>query len=126
MEKVRIGDTTYPIRGASYAGKHVIKINFYDEVPNEFGDLIILTESGDISSDLKGFNTVWKKEGTAVWLSDNKTVYPDDDTVDIGITDGETVYQKLAQLEEKQASTEEELTNAQLALTELAAMAASK
>ncbi len=118
MEKVRIGDTTYPIRGASYAGKHVIKINFYDEVPNEFGDLIILTESGDISSDLKGFNTVWKKEGTAVWLSDNKTVYPDDDTVDIGITDGETVYQKLAQLEDRVNDNTEKVKVTQLAFAE--------
>ena len=118
MEKVRIGDTTYPIRGASYAGKHVIKINFYDEVPNEFGDLIILTESGDISSDLKGFNTVWKKEGTAVWLSDNKTVYPDDDIVDIGITDGETVYQKLAQLEDRVNDNTEKVKVTQLAFAE--------
>lgn len=126
MEKVKINGTEYPIKSATYTSNHVVKLEFAGQIPVKFGDLVILTEGGEISSDLKGFETVWKREDTTIWLSDNKTVYPDDDTVDLGTVDGETVYQKVARLEEKQASTEEELTNAQLALTELAAMAASK
>lgn len=126
MEKVKINDSEYLIKSATFTSSHVVRIEFCDNIPNSFGDLVILTGGGEISSDLKGFETIWKKEDKTVWLSDNKTVYPDDDTIELGEVDGETVYQKVARLEEKQASTEEELTNAQLALTELAAIAASK
>lgn len=126
MEKVKINGKVYPIKGAAYVSKHIIRIEFYNEIPDAFGDLLILTEGNDISSDLKGFETIWKKKDTTIWLSDNKTVYPDDDQVELGTVDGETVYQKVSALETKVKETEEELTNAQLALTELAAMAASK
>lgn len=126
MEKVKINGAEYPIKSATYTSNHVVKLEFAEQIPVKFGDLVILTEGGEVSSNLTGFETVWKREDTTIWLSDNKTVYPDDDQVDLGTVDGETVYQKVARLEEKQASTEEELTNAQLALTELAAMAASK
>lgn len=126
MEKVKISGVEYLINSATYTSSHVVKIEFYDKVPDKFGDLVILTSGGEVASELKGFETIWKKEDKTLWLSDNKTIYPDDDTIELGEVDGETVYQKVARLEEKQASTEEELTNAQLALTELAAMAASK
>lgn len=126
MEKVKINGAEYLIRSATYTSNHVVKLEFAGQIPVKFGDLIILTDGGEVSSDLKGFETIWKREDTTIWLSDNKTVYPDDDQIELGTVDGETVYQKVARLEEKQASTEEELTNAQLALTELAAMAASK
>ena len=126
MEKIRISGIEYPIRSATYTSSHVVKLEFAGQIPVKFGDLVILTGGGEISSELKDFETIWKKEDKTIWLSDNKTIYPDDDTIELGEVDGETVYQKVARLEEKQASTEEELTNAQLALTELAAMAASK
>ena len=126
MEKVKVGGIEYPIRSATYTSSHVVKLEFAGQIPVKFGDLVILTGGGEISSELKDFETIWKKEDKTIWLSDNKTIYPDDDTIELGEVDGETVYQKVARLEEKQASTEEELTNAQLALTELAAMAASK
>ena len=126
MEKVKINDSEYPIKSATFTSSHVVRIEFFDNVPNLFGDLVILTNGGEWASELKDFETIWKKEDKTIWLSDNKTIYPDDDTIELGEVDGETVYQKVAKLEEKQASTEEELTNAQLALTELAAMAASK
>lgn len=132
MEKVKINEKVYPIKGAAYVSKHIIRIEFYNKIPDDFGDLLILTESNDISAELKGFKTVWMKKDTTVWISNNGMIYPDDDAVDIGVDDGETVYQKVAALEAKQtetteklANTEEELTNTQLALTELAAMAAS-
>ena len=132
MEKVKINGTEYPIKSATYTSNHVVKLEFAGQIPVKFGDLVILTEGGEISSDLKGFETIWKREDTTIWLSDNKTVYPDDDQVDLGTVDGETVYQKVSALEAKQtetteklANTEEELTNTQLALTELAAMTAS-
>ena len=132
MEKVKINGAEYPIKSATYTSSHVVKLEFAGQIPVKFGDLVILTEGGEISSDLKGFETIWKREDTTIWLSDNKTVYPDDDQIDLGTVDGETVYQKVAALEAKQtetteklANTEEELTNTQLALTELAAMTAS-
>ena len=133
MEKVKINGTEYPIKSATYTSNHVVKLEFAGQIPVKFGDLVILTEGGEVSSNLTGFETVWKREDTTIWLSDNKTVYPDDDQIELGTTDGETVYQKVAALEtkvkettEKLTSTEEELTNTQLALTELAALAASK
>lgn len=133
MEKVRISGIEYPIKSATYTSNHVVKLEFAGQVPAKFGDFVILTEGGEVSAELKGFETVWKREDTTIWLSDNKTVYPDDDQIELGTTDGETVYQKVAALEtkvkettEKLTSTEEELTNTQLALTELAALAASK
>ena len=119
MEKVKINGTEYPIKSATYTSNHVVKLEFADQIPVKFGDLVILTEGGEISSDLKGFETIWKREDTTIWLSDNKTVYPDDDQVELGTVDGETVYQKVSVLETKVKETEKELSNAQLAIAEI-------
>ena len=120
MEKVRISGIEYPIRAATYTSSHVVKLEFAGQVPVKFGNFVILTEGGEVSAELKGFETVWKREDTTIWLSDNKTVYPDDDQIELGTTDGETVYQKVAALETKVKETETELSNAQLAIAELA------
>ncbi len=120
MEKVKVGGIEYPIRSATYTSSHVVKLEFAGQIPVKFGDLVILTEGGEISSELNGFETIWKQEDEVVWLSDNKTVYPDDDTVDLGTIDGETVYQKVSMLETKLKEAETELSNAQLAIAELA------
>ena len=119
MEKVKINGAEYPIKSATYTSNHVVKLEFADQIPVKFGDLVILTEGGEISSDLKGFETIWKREDTTIWLSDNKTVYPDDDQVELGTVDGETVYQKVSVLETKVKETEKELSNAQLAIAEI-------
>lgn len=119
MEKVRISGIEYPIRAATYTSSHVVKLEFAEQIPAKFGDFVILTEGGEVSAELKGFETVWKKEDTTIWLSDNKTVYPDDDQIELGTTDGETVYQKVAALETKVKETETELSNAQLAIAEI-------
>ena len=119
MEKVKINGTEYPIKSATYTSNHVVKLEFAGQIPVKFGDLVILTEGGEISSDLKGFETIWKREDTTIWLSDNKTVYPDDDQVELGTVDGETVYQKVSVLETKVKETEKELSNAQLAIAEI-------
>lgn len=119
MEKVRISGIEYPIRAATYTSSHVVKLEFAGQIPAKFGDFVILTEGGEVSAELKGFETVWKKEDTTIWLSDNKTVYPDDDQIELGTTDGETVYQKVAALETKVKETETELSNAQLAIAEI-------
>ena len=119
MEKVKINGAEYPIKSATYTSNHVVKLEFAGQIPVKFGDLVILTEGGEISSDLKGFETIWKKKDTTIWLSDNKTVYPDDDQIELGTTDGETMYQKVAALETKVKETETELSNAQLAIAEI-------
>ncbi len=119
MEKVRISGIEYPIRAATYTSSHVVKLEFAEQIPAKFGDFVILTEGGEVSAELKGFETVWKREDTTIWLSDNKTVYPDDDQIELGTTDGETVYQKVAALETKLKETETELSNAQLAIAEI-------
>lgn len=119
MEKVKINDSEYLIKSATFTSSHVVKIDFCDNVPNSFGDLVILTNGGELASELKGFETIWKKEDKTIWLSDNKTVYPDDDAINIGIENGETVYQKVSVIETKLTETERELSNAQLAIAEL-------
>lgn len=119
MEKVKINGAEYPIKSATYTSNHVVKLEFAGQIPAKFGDFVILTEGGEVSTELKGFATVWEREDTTIWLSDNKTVYPDDDQIELGTTDGETVYQKVAALETKVKETETELSNAQLAIAEL-------
>ena len=119
MEKVKINGAEYPIKSATYTSSHVVKLEFAEQIPAKFGDFVILTEGGEVSAELKGFETVWKREDTTIWLSDNKTVYPDDDQIELGTTDGETVYQKVAALETKLKETETELSNAQLAIAEI-------
>lgn len=119
MEKVKINDSEYLIKSATFTSSHVVRIEFCDNVPDSFGDLVILTNGGEWASELKGFETIWKKEDKTIWLSDNKTVYPDDDAINIGIENGETVYQKVSVIETKLTETERELSNAQLAIAEL-------
>lgn len=134
MEKVVINNETFRIKSLRYVSPNVIKIDFYSETPSEFGNISVFTDGGELASELYNFNTVWKREDKTIWLSNNKSVFPDTDLIDYEIVDGNnSYYSKLSQLSdrldettEKIASTEEELTNTQLALTELAALAASK
>ena len=119
MEKVKINGAEYPIKSATYTSNHVVKLEFAEQIPVKFGDLVILTDGGEVSSNLTGFETIWKREDTTIWLSDNKTVYPDDDQIELGTIDGETVYQKVSALETKVKETEKELSTAQLAIAEL-------
>ena len=127
MEKVVINNETFRIKSLRYVSPNVIKIDFYSETPSEFGNISVFTDGGELASELYNFNTVWKREDKTIWLSNNKSVFPDTDLIDYEIVDGNnSYYSKLNELSEKIASTEEELTNTQLALTELAALAASK
>lgn len=119
MEKVKINESEYLIKSATFTSSHVVRIEFCDNVPDSFGDLVILTNGGELASELKGFETIWKKEDKTIWLSDNKTVYPDDDAINIGTENGETVYQKVSVIETKLTETEKEISNAQLAIAEL-------
>lgn len=126
MEKVVINNETFRIKSLRYESPNVIKVEFYDEIPETFGSISVFTEGGELASELYNFETVWKREDKTIWLSNNKSVFPDTDLIDYEIVDGNnSYYSKLNELSEKIASTEEELTNTQLALTELAALAAS-
>ncbi|MBS4900801.1 MAG: hypothetical protein KHZ87_08685 [Clostridiales bacterium] len=127
MERVEINNEFFNVNEIQYISPNVIKIDFNNEVPTEFGNISVFTSGGELTSELYNFETVWKKEDKTVWLSNNKSVFPDTDLIDYEIVDGNnSYYSKLNELSEKIASTEEELTNTQLALTELAALAASK
>ena len=123
MEKVVINNEPFRIKSLQYISPNVVKIDFYNEVPKEFGSISVFTDGGELASELYNFETVWKKEDKTVWLSNNKSVFPDTDLINYEIVDGNnSYYSKLSQLSDKLEETSEKLANTEekLKMTQLA------
>lgn len=119
MEKIVINNEPFRIKSLQYISPNVVKIDFYNEVPTEFGSISVFTDGGELASELYNFETVWKKEDKTVWLSNNKSVFPDTDLIDYEIVDGNnSYYSKLNEISEKLEETAEKVKTTQLAFAE--------
>ena len=74
MEKIRIGKEKrrYEISSIRPESANVLEIVFTDAIPAIWGDITIYTDDG---TTLYGYETMWKQEGSRVWLSNDGSVY---------------------------------------------------
>ena len=77
MEKIRIGKEKrrYEISSIRPESANVLEIVFTDAIPAIWGDLTIYTDDGTEATTLYGYETMWKQEGSRVWLSNDGSVY---------------------------------------------------
>lgn len=77
MEKIRIGkeERRYEISCIRPESANVLEIVFSDAIPDIWGNITIYTDDGTEATTLYGYETVWKQEGSRVWLSNDGSVY---------------------------------------------------
>jgi hypothetical protein len=77
MEKIRIGKEKrrYEISSIRPESANVLEIVFTDAIPAIWGDITIYTDDGTEATTLYGYETMWKQEGSRVWLSNDGSVY---------------------------------------------------
>ena len=77
MEKIRIGKEKrrYEISSIRPESTNVLEIVFTDAIPAIWGDITIYTDDGTEATTLYGYETMWKQEGSRVWLSNDGSVY---------------------------------------------------
>lgn len=77
MEKIRIGkkEQLYEIRSILPETANIMKIVFVGSIPITWGDITIYTEDGTEATILYGYETVWKQDGQAVYLSNDGSIY---------------------------------------------------
>lgn len=77
MEKIRIGkeERRYEISCIRPESANVLEIVFSDAIPAIWGNITIYTDDGTEATTLYGYETVWKQEGSRVWLSNDGSVY---------------------------------------------------
>ena len=77
MEKVKIGkeEQRYEISSIRPESANVLEIIFAGAIPAIGGDITIYTDDGTEATTLHGYETVWKREESRVWLSNDGSVY---------------------------------------------------
>ena len=77
MEKIRIGKEKrrYEISSIRPESANVLEIVFSGAIPAIWGDITIYTDDGTEATTLYGYETMWKQEGSRVWLSNDGSVY---------------------------------------------------
>lgn len=77
MEKIRIGkeERQYEISCIWPESANVLEIVFSGAIPAIWGDITIYTDDGTEATTLHGYETVWKREESRVWLSNDGSVY---------------------------------------------------
>lgn len=138
MEKIKIGasDQLYEITSIAPESANVLRIVFDNDVPLAWGGSIELyTAGGDLATALAGYDTVCAVDGQAVYLSNDGQVHPVPEQPDkqpatpywlqmskqvadleVKLTEAQLA---LAEQYEENIMLQDELTNTQLALTEL-------
>lgn len=76
MEKIRIGKTgdMYEIKNIHPTSPNVLRIDFVDKIPERGGDIELYTSGGTYATTLTGYNTVFKVEGSTIYLSNDNSV----------------------------------------------------
>lgn len=84
MEKIRIGtdEQLYEIKSIRSMSSNVMQIVFAGSVPITWGNITIYTEDGTEATTLTGYETVYRDEGQAVYLSNDGSVYQAPETPD--------------------------------------------
>lgn len=102
MEKIRIGtdEQLYEIKSIRSMSSNVMQIVFAGSVPITWGNITIYTEDGTEATTLTGYETVYRDEGQAVYLSNDGSVYQAPETPD---GPGEPPEPYVPTLEELQA-----------------------
>lgn len=138
MEKIKIGasDQLYEITSIAPESANVLRIVFDNDVPLAWGGSIELyTAGGDLATALAGYDTVCAVDGQAVYISNDGQVHPVPEQPDkqpstpywlqmskqvadleVKLTEAQLA---LAEQYEENIMLQDELTNTQLALTEL-------
>ena len=108
MDKIRIGtdEQLYEIKSIRPVSSNVMQIVFAGSVPITWGDITIYTEDGTEATTLTGYETVYRDEGQAVYLSDDGSVYQAPETPD---GPGEPPEPYVPTLEELQAGKRREV-----------------
>ena len=77
METIKIdnGEIAYGIKSIIPVSENVLQIKFANEVPQEYGDIIVYTSGGYQCANLPGYETVYRDEGQTVYLSNDGSVY---------------------------------------------------
>ena len=89
MDKIRIGDNSefYVIKSLKRINNHVIRLEFKDLIPTSYGDINIFTPGDIKSATLSGYNTIYRDEGNVVFLSDDESVYIQENAPEVLPTD---------------------------------------
>lgn len=80
MEKVKIKEKDYEIAEIREESSNVLKITFSEDIPKEYGDIQLYTAGGIECASFPGFSTVYRRDGKAIWLSDDGNVYKEPET----------------------------------------------
>lgn len=77
MEKIKIGkeERRYEISSIRPESANILEIVFAGAIPAIWGDITIYTNDGTEATTLHGYETVWKREESRVWLSNDGSVY---------------------------------------------------
>lgn len=77
METIRINqnEQRHVIESIQPVAEHVIRIEFAEEIPEEYGDIQVYTTGGFQCANLPGYGTVYRTEGKTVYLSDDGSIY---------------------------------------------------
>lgn len=71
MERIRIEDKEYGIRGIYPEREHVLRVDFAKEVPETLSHFTILTEGGEEAGTFTGY-ILCKREELSVWIANQK------------------------------------------------------
>lgn len=72
MERIRIEEKEYEIRGIYPEREHVLRIDFVKEVPETLSHFALLTEGGEEAGSFTGYTVLCKREGLSVWIANQK------------------------------------------------------
>ena len=77
MEKVKIGkeEQRYEISSIRPESANVLEIIIAGAFTAIWGDITIYTDDGTEATTLHGYETVWKREESRVWLSNDGSIY---------------------------------------------------
>ncbi len=77
MEKISInqGEHKYDIESIRPVTGHILQIVFASDVPDSYGDINVYTSGGIQCANLPGYDTVYRREGQTVYLSNDGSVY---------------------------------------------------
>lgn len=77
MEKISINgsEERFEILSIMPTSEHILKIEFSDQVPDGYGDILVFTAGGYQCSNLPGYSTVYRDEGKTVYLSNDGSTY---------------------------------------------------
>ena len=75
MEKIKIHETEYEIISIMPVATNILRIEFADTVPEEWGDITTYTVGGMEAGCISGYDTLYRVDGHIICLSNDGSVY---------------------------------------------------